>query len=486
MSGCGIPNSDRFHLDVVDLYAARARQAFIAAASSELGADAGTVRAELGRVLIACEDRLGDLANEARAAKTPPVLSAAEEEAALELLRDPDLIERVAVDIARLGLVGEADNALVTYLAATSRLLDTPLAVVVQSSSAAGKSTLIDAVLSLMPPDQCFAVSAMTGQSLFYLGEAELAHKILAVAEADGARRAVYPLRLLQSEGELAIASTGKDPSGGLVTRTYRTQGPVALFLTTTAPVLDDELANRCIVVGVNEDQTQTSAILAAQRDAETLDGVLAHRARDEIRTLHANAQRLLQPVQVVNPLAPTLGFADRRTRARRDQAKYLSLIRAIALLHQYQRARHRVVRHGIEVVYLEATAADVAVADRLTPVVFGPDRVDDLAPQTRRLLGLLDAMVSAEAAATGSQREEVRFSRRQAREHTGWSDFALRRHLARLVELELVAVWRSGHAFTYALLWHRADETTGYDTRGDGPAMAVRGQDDRAGRYGP
>lgn len=318
---------------------------------------------------------------------------------------------------------------------------------------------------------------ALAGEvSLFYLGETELAHKVLSVAEADGASRAAYPLRLLQSEGELSIASTGKDPAGGLVTRTYRSRGPVALFLTTTAPALDDELANRCVVLGVDEDPAQTRAILAAQRQAQTLDGLLARRDREAIRALHANAQRLLEPVAVVNPLAPGLAFADGRTRARRDQAKYLTLIRAVALLHQHQRPRHRAVCQGVEVVYIEATAADVAVADRLGPILLGGDRVGELAPQSRRLLGLLDAMTTEHA---GEASGEAWFTRRQAREHTGWSDFALRRHLARLVDLELVAVQRRGHAFTYRLLWH---DDTGYDARSDGDAMASRGGNDQHG----
>lgn len=466
--------NDRFFVDVVDLYAARARDAFITAATIEVGSSEDVLRRELGRVLVACEDRVAELAG-GHDVSAAPVLSAAEEEAALGLLRDPELIQRISADVAALGLVGESDNALLAYLAATSRLLDTPLAVVVQSGSAAGKSTLVDAVLSLMPTEQRLSVSAMTGQSLFYLGESELAHKVLSVAEADGASRAAYPLRLLQSEGELSIASTGKDPAGGLVTRTYRSRGPVALFLTTTAPALDDELANRCVVLGVDEDPAQTRAILAAQRHAETLDGLLARRDREAIRVLHANAQRLLEPLAVVNPLAPDLAFADGRTRARRDQAKYLTLIRAVALLHQHQRQRHRVTRHGVEVIYIEATAEDVAVADRLAPILVGSDRVGELAPQTRRLLGLLDALTTEHAAEGAGA--EVRFTRRQAREHTGWSDFALRRHLARLVDLELVAVRRRGHAFTYTLLWH---EDTGYDARSDGDAIASRGQNDQ------
>ena len=55
---------------------------------------------------------------------------------------------------------------------------------------------------------------------------------------------------------------------------------------------------------------------------------------------LHQNAQRLLETVRVVNPYAEALTFLHDRTRTRRDQMKYLTLIRAVALLHQHQRPR--------------------------------------------------------------------------------------------------------------------------------------------------
>ena len=81
------------------------------------------------------------------------------------------------------------------------------------------------------------------------MGETDLAHKVLAVAEEEGAERAAYALKLLQSEGESAIASTGKDATTGrLVTHTYRVAGPVAILLTTTALDVDEELLNRCLV----------------------------------------------------------------------------------------------------------------------------------------------------------------------------------------------------------------------------------------------
>src|SRR5262249_21204465 len=148
-----------------------------------------------------------------------PVLSDSDKDAALELLRDPKLLARILFDLERCGVIGEESNKLVGYLAAVSRKLDRPLGVVIQSSSAAGKSSLMDAILSFMPEEEQVKYSAMTGQSLFYMGSESLKHKILGIAEGEGAEKASYALKLLQSEGELSIASTGKDPhTGKLIT----------------------------------------------------------------------------------------------------------------------------------------------------------------------------------------------------------------------------------------------------------------------------
>ena len=113
------------------------------------------------------------------------------------------MLDRILADFTRCGVVGEETNKLIGYLAATSRKLDAPLAVMVQSSSAAGKSSLMEAVLAFMPEEDKVQYSAMTGQSLFYMGAMDLKHKILALAEEEGAARASYALKLLQSEGVL-------------------------------------------------------------------------------------------------------------------------------------------------------------------------------------------------------------------------------------------------------------------------------------------
>lgn len=179
----------------------------------ELGLREDAVKKDLGKVLLRLEEMQEEQIRKAMEPKRKAVaLSDADREAALDLLRDPHLVDRILADFERAGVVGEETNKLVACLAAVSRKLDDPLAVIIQSSSAAGKTSLMEAVLAFVPAEDRLHFAAMTGQSLFCMGEQDLQHRILAIAEEEGAERASYALKLLQSDGELTIASTGKDP----------------------------------------------------------------------------------------------------------------------------------------------------------------------------------------------------------------------------------------------------------------------------------
>ncbi len=261
-------------------------------------------------------------------------------------------------------------------------------------------------------------------------------------------------MKLLQSQGELTIASTGKDPqTGKLVTEEYRVEGPVMLLLTTTAIDIDEELLNRCLVLTVDESRDQTRRIQARQRAARTLEGLLAGEQAKTIRTLHRNAQRLLKPLAVVNPYAERLTFLDERTRTRRDHQKYLTLIDAIALLHQHQREIKTAEQGGQRIEYVEVEPGDIALANRLAHEVLGRS-LDELPPQTRNLLDQLLAMVREACEREGLERREYHFTRRQVRETTCWGDTQLKIHLARLVELEYLLVHRKGQTFCYELAY--------------------------------
>ncbi|MDP3515230.1 MAG: CHC2 zinc finger domain-containing protein, partial [Sulfuritalea sp.] len=448
----------KFHVDTLDLYAARARAVFLQQAAGELGVNEGMLKTDLGRVLLKLEALQDEAIRAALAPKEAPAvqMTDAERAEALALLQSPDLLARIVADFDACGVVGETTNKQVAYLAAISRLLERPLAIVIQSSSAAGKSSLMDAVLAFVPEEARTQYSAMTGQSLFYMGQTNLKHKILAIAEEAGASRASYALKLLQSEGELTIASTGSDPdTGNLVTQEYRVEGPTMLMMTTTAIDLDEELLNRCLVLSVDEDREQTRRIHALQRERRTLAGLTKREAKTAILTTHKNAQRLLRPLAVVNPYADRLTFLDDRTRTRRDHDKYLTLIDTIALLHQHQRAIKTATVHGRTVEYIEATLTDIETANRIAHEVLGRS-LDELPPQTRRVLGLIVAHVAERAQAGALRRADVRFTRGELRAGTGWGDTQLKLHLARLAELEYLLVHRAerGQGYVYELLY--------------------------------
>jgi hypothetical protein len=173
---------ERFHLDSLDLARDGERRRFVERAAEETGLHVELLKRDLGRLLLAVEQAQAELARPAE-----------------------DLIGRLRAAFHAAGLVGEENNTLVAYLAGVSRKLERPLAIIVQSASAAGKTTLMDAVLSFFPEEERVKYSAMTGQSLYYLGETNLKHKILAIVEEAGAEKAAYALKLLQSEGELTL-----------------------------------------------------------------------------------------------------------------------------------------------------------------------------------------------------------------------------------------------------------------------------------------
>jgi energy-coupling factor transporter ATP-binding protein EcfA2 len=468
-----VSKEERFHIDSFDLYQAKARAAFIKQAGIELGEAEDVLKHDLGRVLLKLEElQTAHLQAALKKEDDTPTLTDAEQKAALDLLTSPDLLNRILADFDACGVVGEETNKLVGYLAAVSRQLDKPLAVLIQSSSAAGKSSLMDAVLALMPEEEQVRYSAMTGQSLFYMGETSLKHKILAIAEEEGAAQASYALKLLQSDGQVSMASTGKDVTTGLLTtHEYKVEGPVMLFLTTTAIDIDEELLNRCVVLTVNESREQTKAIHILQRKRQTLEGLLLDEERDAILALHRNAQRLLQPLKVVNPYADQLTFLDDKTRTRRDHMKYLSLIRAITFLHQYQREIKTVQHRGKSVRYIEVTPQDISTANGLAHEVLGRT-LDELPPQTRKLLTTLHGWVKTESARLEMQQADFKFSRRQVRDLTGWGDTQLKIHLARLAELEYILAHRvsRGQGLEYELL---------YDGEGDAGKRFLMGLKD-------
>ena len=183
----------KFYLDSVDLYSHRSRLLFAKACSVYFGEKEELVQEDVAKLI--------EWAEGFEATDTPKVpaftMTKEQEREALTFLKDPRLLDRILEDFEKCGYTGEEANKLMGYLAAVSRKLDDPLSVLIQSRSAAGKSTLQDAVLRFVPREDFEKYTRLTGQALFYKDENGLSHKLLAIEEEaanKGARPTYYTL----------------------------------------------------------------------------------------------------------------------------------------------------------------------------------------------------------------------------------------------------------------------------------------------------
>ena len=459
-----VEHAGKLHVDTLDLYSARARRVLCQDLARIFEQPAETVEADVAKLLVACEGFDPEAAKVAQSAPTPAeAMGAAERREAEAFGKSEDLLERILADFEKCGLVGERHNKLFCYLAAVSRKMDEPLSVLVLSSSGAGKTALQDAALAFCPPEDVVKLTSLTGKALFYKDEMSLKHKILALEEGAGADEAGYAIRNLISAGELVIEATIKDlVTGRLTTMANRVQGPTSVFYTVTDPQVDPETRSRFFVLGIDESREQTQAILAFQRARDELGGLGDKAHSDAILRRHGNFQRLLKPLAVVNPYASQLTYEDGRLQARRDQPKYLNLIKAVAFLRQMRKQAKSGVRNGVRLEYIEVDLADIAAANALAVEILGTS-LDELSLPSRNLLELLEAMVeerleklSAEAPETKPSRSTISFSRKTIRNHTGWSNYRVHTHLKELVEYEHVTVesGRNGTVYRYRLLY--------------------------------
>jgi DNA primase catalytic core len=429
------------HVDHVDLYSARSRSSFAASLCSLWALEARRVESDLMRILdLLEEERERSLREEAGG---PEARELTEEERALglELLQDPKLFSRIEADMDLLGYVGEGINKQLLYLAASSRLLEDPLSVLVVSESAAGKSALIETVRRMMPAESVVAMSSLSDQALHYLGEEGLLHKFLVMGEALHAPVVEQQIREMLSAHELCRLVTVKDPkSGEMESRMVRKRVIVAAALSSTDYTLNPENVSRFFVVNADESEEQTARIHGAQRRKYSVER-LQEREREVPRVLarHQAAQRLLTPRRIVNPFAEALSFPTRQMRSRRDHERFLDLIAAVAHLRQYQKPLHTSAGEG-GIEYIGCDETDYRIAYSIMKAVL-PSTLGGFPRGAVSLYEAVRSVARAKGREEGLRAEEVTVSQRQVREAGGFGQRWVKRYMHLLVDYEYLQV---------------------------------------------
>ncbi|MHB2018556.1 MAG: toprim domain-containing protein [Candidatus Xenobia bacterium] len=453
--------------DTVNLETQRSRAALI---NQVIAAGMPVAKADVERHLLAILDAVRhwdettrhtqpELATTTLVTKKAPPMAEADRELGLAFLHRPDLMQAVLEDVHFLGYVGEETNIAMVYLIGSSCKTDSPLSGIVLSQSAAGKSTLMEVLELLMPPEDVVFYSRLSPQALIWLPDDYVQHKVLAMEERIGGVEADHQIRLMQSKGFFKQAVALKDPhSGQMRTQEKELRGPMAYLETTTETHVNPENASRCFELVMDESAEQTRRIQRQQWNTRSLEALAQKRQREAIRTRHHMAQRMLAPIPVVIPYQHLITFPSQWPRCRRDNKRFISLVEVIAFLYQYQRDRRTLPadEYGGETVYIEATVDDYRLAYELARGVLG----STLHELTRNAQALWQEVYRFAAALTrgkGSVRE-VAFTRRDLRHAIRWPDHRLRDALEELVKMEyLSAVGSQGKQYTYQVLCDEA-----------------------------
>lgn len=367
------------HEDRLLINSAKERKRFVTEASAaEPHVPQEALKIALLEMSLQISRRLDEMAQTADADEPADVDVDALWEQARELAIDPKLLIRVGETVAQLGLVGEQQNALLLYLAATARLLPKLVNIITKGPSSGGKSFSLERVLELLPPSAFVDYSSVSPRYLAYCDD-DLRHRIVVLYEAAGLEEGTgaYIMRSLLSEGRLSHGTVEKNDAGINEARRVVKEGPTALFTTTTLAGLDKELETRTLNLYITDTPQQSAAIVlglgkaAAGRAPEPPDLKPFHALQEWLAV--AGERRVVIPY--AEALAPLVKCQS--IRIRRDFRTLLSLIQACAILHQCQ-------REHLEDGTIQAALMDYAMVSKLMQEYFSAAQQDGLTPASR------------------------------------------------------------------------------------------------------
>ncbi len=274
---------------------------------------------------------------------------AALRERAQSVLDSNDPFAMVEQAVRDIGFGGDIGAAMLTYLAATSRLLlmrqgAMPVHTLLIGPASSGKTHALKTVQRLLPPDAYHVIDAGSPSVLIY-DDAALEHRMLVFSEADSLPAgedspAASAVRNLCQDHYLHYQVTVRDKeTGDFTVKEISKPGPTVLVTTSTRK-LGHQLDSRLFSVEVADDQKQIRAALTAQAHLEMEGGT-------DVPDALIAYQALLQtavPWDVIVPfagrLAHEIGRSPAAPRLLRDFARLISLVKALAVLRHTHRMR--------------------------------------------------------------------------------------------------------------------------------------------------
>lgn len=386
----------------LDLYNDTQLEKFIRKVAEKHEIGTSVVSASLSELTEALEAyRLEQIKSEADSQFKPKILSAQEIADATELLETPNLLETTNELIGQSGVIGEENNRLLMYLIFTSRKREQPLHIISLGASGTGKTHLQEKVGELIPEEDKVEITTLSENAFYYFGQRELKNKLILIEDLDGAENALYPLRELQSKRKISKTIAHKNSRGETRTIHLTVEGPVSVSGCTTKEQIYEDNSNRSFLIYLDESKEQDNRIMEYQRRASA--GRINETEQEEVQTLLKNAQRLLEPIKIVNPFAELLNMPSAIFKPRRTNSHYLQFIEAITFYYQFQREKKADEETGE--LFIETTLEDIENANQLLKEIL-LRKSDELTGACRNYLESIKSYLEQEGKTQFNNRE--------------------------------------------------------------------------------
>jgi hypothetical protein len=226
------------------------------------------------------------------------------------------------------------------------RLTGSSAHVIVMGESGTGKTHLISTVCALQPPEFLVRVTAMSPRALVRREKDSLKNRVVQLGErvrddGDGDGNVTSMIRQFISDNEYVYeVVTTRD--GSSKRDRLHIVGPTSFVETTTSRNIFAEDESRMIKVTLPSSPQLSEAICGFLLDCAA-EQPNAHQAEERLRKVSATVFRSLKPRKVVIPKTASADEIKkvidmREADAPRAFAKILGMVKAHALLHQFQR----------------------------------------------------------------------------------------------------------------------------------------------------
>ena len=355
--------------------------------------------------------------------------SAEEMESYLKFWKGKDLMSSIDKILDQYGIIGEYENRKLGFCIASSSQMLEPLHGLIQGSSGSGKTHLLTKLCDLIPEETYIGITRATDNSFYNYGKYDLKNKLISIEDKDSmSEDANLAFRELQSKGKVSLSTTGQDEKGHNQAYVKTVYGPIASLACTTKGELYLDDMNRCFLLAVDESEAQTKRILVHQKSAAA--GQTGDRNKELIQNFMQGALRALETYEVVIPQATEISLPETVKDKRRLNSLYLSLVKQITLLHQYQRSKN-------EAGQLVATKQDLTIANEIMfeAIVL---KVDDLHGSLRSFYEKLKAYLKKVG---GAQAERYGFKQREIRQSLRLGKTTISDNVRVLVEMEYIKI---------------------------------------------